>query len=265
MDDHLGQSNWNNGTTNVDWTNSPSNDALFNDAIGGTVNISGTVQPTSVTVGTNDGNWIFNGTGLISGSTGLTKNGAGSLTVSNANTYTGITTLNGGTLVATSAHALGGAMAALQLNGGTLDLQGTSTAYNTTVGGSTTILSDNTSAGAGVTRTLGTLSIGASTLTAAAGAYATGTTAGVTFGATTLNGAATFSIGTGTTLTLGAVTNNGNTATITGAGKFAQTAGWGGASGGITFDSNFTGTAYLNRSNTFTGSVTIKQWHGPGR
>ena len=51
------------------------------------------------------GNLIVSGT--VSGTAGLVKAGAGSLTLSGANTYSGGTTLNSGTLVIGSAGALG--------------------------------------------------------------------------------------------------------------------------------------------------------------
>jgi autotransporter-associated beta strand protein len=61
----------------------------------------------------------------ITGGVGLTKNGAGTLTLSGANTYTGVTTVSAGVLAVTTAGALGGAAdgtvvasgAALQVSG----------------------------------------------------------------------------------------------------------------------------------------------------
>jgi autotransporter-associated beta strand protein len=70
-----------------------------------TVTLSGAVAPASVTVtGTNS--FMFTGSGSISGSTGLTLNGPGSLTLSGTNTYTGGTTVNGGTLIVTNYMAI---------------------------------------------------------------------------------------------------------------------------------------------------------------
>lgn len=63
----------------------------------GTVNISGTVQPATVTVNNATLDYTFTGDSII-GPTGLVKSGAAGLTVSNNNTYTGANTLNAGTV-----------------------------------------------------------------------------------------------------------------------------------------------------------------------
>jgi len=142
------------------------------------------------------------------GTSGITKNGAGTLTLSGNNSYSGATVLNAGTLRATtSANALGAGT--LSLTGGVLELaDDTGLAFNrnTTVSGSTTIRSDRATSGAGVTHTLGTLSIGAQTLSVAAGGNVSSGTAGLTFGTTTLTaGPAVFDVASGANLTLGAV------------------------------------------------------------
>ena len=138
------------------------------------------------------------GTGLIS------------LRAPNAAVRTGVTTLESGTLDFNSAKTgtfLGDpAGATLVLNGGTLQISnawGTGNAsgiaaYNTTIGGNTTIVSNAaTTAKAGINQTLGTLAISANTLTIkatdTAGVITSGT-AGVQFGVTTLGGNATFNV-----------------------------------------------------------------------
>ncbi len=80
-----------------------------------------TISVPTLALGNQEGVFITNSgsttvTGTITGSGGLTASGAGSLTLASPDTYTGTTTLNGGTLTVASNSVLG----ALTLNGGTL-------------------------------------------------------------------------------------------------------------------------------------------------
>ena len=59
------------------------------------------------------------GTGHISGGATLTKSGSGTLTVSTSNDYTGVTTINGGTLKVGNASALGTTAGGTTIIGGT--------------------------------------------------------------------------------------------------------------------------------------------------
>ncbi len=130
----------------------------------------------------------------------LHKTGAGTLVLPGSNSaFTGTLLLDAGTLDLRAANALGGT---LQINGGALSLRADA---DTTFGGAVILAADATIDVARITGTtpvvdsLGTLSIGAKTLTV------TGTNASLSFGATTLTGAATFAPTTAN-LTLGAVT-----------------------------------------------------------
>ena len=216
----------------------------------------------------------FNGSGDIvqtgvfgSGSGGITYSGTGSLTLNQANTFTGILTVSGGTVIGTSvAGALGASTAAgaVTLSGGTLKLTNTSGSNlsfsrNTTVSTSSTIISDVTS-GAGNTYTLGTLSIGNQTLTIAGGSNVSSGTAGVTFGSVTHTAAPTYTVnnptgGGVTQLSLGAVSNSTYLTTFNGSGNIVQTGVFGSGSGGITYSG--TGSLTLNQANTFTGILTV--------
>src|SRR5204863_1081851 len=89
--------------------------------------LSTTMYPGPVVVNSSGLNYNLGGGGKISGPTSLTKSGTGTLTITNANDFTGPVTINGGTLRAANSSALGltnnGTIVAA---GGTLDLFGTS-------------------------------------------------------------------------------------------------------------------------------------------
>ena len=119
-------SNWLNGATSAADRFFDLDTVLFSD-LGGASNVallSGTLQPASVTVNSAS-NYFFGGTGLIGGIASLTKDGVGTLTISNANTFSGIFTISSGTVSVAADTALGavpGSTIANQLtiNGGTL-------------------------------------------------------------------------------------------------------------------------------------------------
>ena len=72
---------------------------LFNDsAATATVNLPSGVSPFSTLISNNSSNYIFAGSGAITGSGGLTKSGAAQATIRNANGYLGNTVISQGTL-----------------------------------------------------------------------------------------------------------------------------------------------------------------------
>lgn len=71
--------------------------------------------------------YSLSGTGAIGGTTGLVKNGNGSLNLGGSNTFTGVVTVNSGTIVLANASALGATSGTTTVkNAGTLDLNGLS-------------------------------------------------------------------------------------------------------------------------------------------
>ncbi|MCW5555849.1 MAG: PASTA domain-containing protein [Verrucomicrobiae bacterium] len=185
--------------------------------------------------------------GALGGNFTLTNQGNGQLTLNtaaNANRTSARVTHSGGTLRLGNASALGTSAVPLTLNGGTLHLalNGSVNAHNTTVGDNAIIVSDRSTAGSGVTNTFGPLGIGMQILSVTAGANATSGTAGVTFGATTLSGHATFEVvnggSAGTRLTLGAIGESGGARSVTKTGN---------------------GTLLLNGAGSYTGGTTLSE------
>ncbi len=108
-------------------------------------NVAGTA---TLTTGTNAaGSYagqIQNGSGAVA----LAKNGVGTLTLSGNNSYSGGTTLGGGTLQLGHTNALGSTSGGLTVNGGTIDLHGFSPTVGALNGSGGTIQSNGGGGGA---------------------------------------------------------------------------------------------------------------------
>ena len=173
----------------------------------------------------------LDGAGQLVGNTVLTKTGNGTLRLGAANatlaTGAGVS-IAAGTVELRNAQSLGNATkAAVTLSGGSLALRNdvaTTFGNAVTVSANSNIESDVVTPGAGITHTLGTLSIGAQTLSFSAGAGTTSGSAGVTFGTVALTGNANFAPGANTSVTLG-ITSGTATLTKSGAGTLAIAAG----------------------------------------
>ena len=118
-----GTTDWN--TTATDWSGNATrfvngDDATFSNSSGGTVTLSGTLEPGAFVVSATAGTYTFTGGAgnLIAGSTSLAKSGAGVAVFTSANDWTGGTNLTGGTNHAGADRALG--TGTLSLAGGTL-------------------------------------------------------------------------------------------------------------------------------------------------
>src|SRR5207244_1767625 len=90
---------------------------------GGAV-LSGTLEPSSVTVSNGSTAYTFSGAGNIGGATSLLKSGTGTLTISNSNSYSGGTVISSGRIVLTNSNALSttGTASLGDANTGTNDL-----------------------------------------------------------------------------------------------------------------------------------------------
>ena len=97
---------WSNGGTPDTFYNM--DQVTFNDAGSNTpaVNLTAIVIPPSVTVDSSQ-DYTSPATGRISGGATVTKSGSGTLTLSPSNDYTGVTTINGGTLKVGLARRIG--------------------------------------------------------------------------------------------------------------------------------------------------------------
>ncbi len=205
---------------------------------------------------------ITTGTGAISGTGGIIKNGSGTVTLGAVNTYTGGATINSGTLVLNGANtnasggitlnggilrlgnntALGAAGNSLTINGGTIDVSAARLTTNNNAqnwNGDFTFLGTNTwDTGTGnvVMNASRSVNVAASTMTV--GGVISGSGFGLTkLGAGTLvlngnnsyTGGTTVSAGTlqlsGANASAGATTVNGGTLILSGNGTLLSTTG----------------------------------------
>ncbi len=87
----------------------------------GSVNLTTTLSPYSMTVSNSSLNYSFSGVGSLSGPMGLIKKGSAQLTMMTANTYYGANIISGGSVIAAAPNALGSG-GALAINGATLNI-----------------------------------------------------------------------------------------------------------------------------------------------
>jgi autotransporter-associated beta strand protein len=261
--------------------------ASFNDTVGAMTLTSGSITGTTgILTGTS---YALDGTGTVSAILGgagvtLTKTNAGTVTLSGANTYTGLTTVSGGTFAYGIDNAL--STGAVTVNGGILDISifndtvGTVTLTSGEITGTTGVLT-GTSYVLNGTGTVSAILGGTATLTKTNAGTVTLSKANTYTGLTTVSNG-TLALGIENALGSGAVTVSGGildvsdfnptvgavtvasgsitgTGILTGAG-YALT-GTGtisailGGSGSLTKTN--TGTVILSGSNTYSGVTTI--------
>jgi autotransporter-associated beta strand protein len=249
--------NWFNGTTDVVWPGA-GQIAVFGGTLSGTVTIAtGGITADGLTVNTAGytiaGNTLtLTGSGTltvapslsatisapIAGSVGLTKAGTGTLVLSGASTYTGLTTVGAGILNVQNATALGvadgtAANGVTVASGATLQLQG-----GITVGNKPLTLS-----GTGFTGQNGAL-VNLSGTNTYGGLITLGSAAAISSDAGTLNLTNT-----------GTITGSGLTLTLTGAGNGTLAGAIGTGTGGLI--KSGVGTWTLSGANTYTGDTVI--------
>ena len=211
--------------------------------------------------------------GVISGSGfGLTKEGAGTLTLSGANTFDGPITVNAGVLRA-EANAAALSTGTINLAGGDLSLIGAANlnfGNDVNVSSATEVTVDRSTATATTTMTFGALTIDDSTFTTTRGTGITGSNGGVvTFsGGTTITADATFAPNVRTTVNLGFVDDGGNGYSLsvkgtsnTGAINTAANSNYtGGSTIGTIDTTGQAGTLRGYGANSFgTGDITFNQ------
>jgi autotransporter-associated beta strand protein/YVTN family beta-propeller protein len=256
---------------------------------GGTLQYSnGFSSSRAVTLNAGGGTFDTNGnnailSGIIGGTGGLTKSGTGTLTLSGANTYSGGTTVNAGTLQAGAANVFGNNSAMTVASGAVLDLNSFNQtlgslagASNVTLGTATlTAGGDNTSttfsgvisgAGSLVKSGTGTLTLSGSNTYSGATAINAGTLRAGAANAFSSNSASTVAAGAtldfnGFNQTLGSLAGTGNmalgAATLTIGGDNTDTTFSGVTSGTGSLIKNGTGKTILSGTNTYTGDTQI--------
>jgi fibronectin-binding autotransporter adhesin len=239
----------------------PGDAVLFDDTATGTttVNLTTTLSPTAITVNNSAKAYAFGGTGGLSGTTGLTKQGSGVLTLENTgtNSFSGPVTIGGGTLrLSGSADRLptNAVVTLSDATGVVLDVNGQNQWLRALAGGGTS--------GGDVSLGAGTLTLSGNGSEFAGIIGGDGAVIKTNSGTQILSGANTYGGGTiiyGGTLTVANATGSGiGNGNLRIAGGTLQL-GNGGAAGSIgqgTITNN--GTLAINRSDdlVFTNLVT---------
>ena len=133
---------WDNGSS-ANWINASNSQqtvfitgdqVLFDDTVGvpTTASLSGSVSPATVTINSSANNFLFNGSGKISGTGNFVKQGSSTLTLNTTNDFSGSVMIGGGT-VQTGAGALPSIASLIVTNGGALDFYGNTLAGNKSV------------------------------------------------------------------------------------------------------------------------------------
>ncbi|MFL6537420.1 MAG: autotransporter-associated beta strand repeat-containing protein, partial [Chthoniobacterales bacterium] len=238
----------------------------------GTMTLAGNISPFfSATTFTGAGNTVASG--VISGFGGLTKNGAGTLTLNGVNTYSGGSKINAGTIAVNSSSSLGANASALTINAGTLEVMNSfATTRSLTLGSASSAIQVDPSQTYTVNSVLG----GGGTLNkTGSGTLVLG--ASNTFSGLNINGG-TISISTDANLGSGSDTINAGTLEVTNSFATNRKFTMGSALStfqvdagvSLTLNANISGSGSLNKTGTgtlilggnnlgYTGATNIQQ------
>ncbi|MBT9448862.1 autotransporter-associated beta strand repeat-containing protein [Akkermansia glycaniphila] len=224
-------------------------DSVFFADVSGTVTIEGLVRPGEISVSGNSGALVLAGSGSIGGTAALVKTGSGSLTIETANTYSGGTTIDGGTVILKSNEALG--TGAVEMKSGRLELAaagGGSYAndwvFNGTSAGNTVVATTDSILSGGVSGT-GGFTLGGGRLVLAGTASQAG--------AIVVNGGATLSLDSISLTGAGGITLNNNSS-LELQGQSASTGAVGIAAG---VSSTLKGAGSLNATVALGGTMLV--------
>lgn len=243
-------------TQTINLNNIALNNAMTFNAAAGQLDFGSSFSGNQTKTFTGSNNIIVRGG--ISGSGGVVKNGAGTLTLAASNSFTGGLNNNAGTLRAISNNFALGAGNLAMAGGNLIIANDTAMAFTNSVvvSANATFTSDRLTAGAGLTHSLGLLTNGAQTLTFSAGTNVTSGTAGITFSNVTLTaGGASYVVNTNTLLTLGSVGGNTFSFSIGGDGNASITGVVSNTTGSLTKTGS--GTLTLGSANTYGGQTVI--------
>ncbi len=137
---NINSANWEQGDFHYAYIDGV--DVVFGDKGAGNVRLEGVLSPKSVLVNNSVGHdYSWTGSGCLAGNTTLTKQGEGTLTINTANSYTGGTSITGGTLKVGHVQALG--IGAVAINGGTIEIGVIDFKNTITTSGNSTIIISN--------------------------------------------------------------------------------------------------------------------------
>jgi fibronectin-binding autotransporter adhesin len=217
----------------------------------GTITLSGAVVSATTRVNTIATASIA---GVISGTGALIKDGSGSLTLSNANTYSGNTTINAGTLAVTGSLGTSRSYAGNISNSGVLTYN---SSLNQTLGGIVSGTGSLSKLGTGTLTLSGANSYSGDTLINAGTLTVSGSLANTS--AVNILSGATYNLGASDTV--GSITGAGNimlnSYTLTSGGDNTSTNFSGVISGAGALTKSGNGTLTLSGANEYTGGTTV--------